>query len=482
MVTVNKFVEFILNSETVRAQVPAGMLALDYLRQHKNLTGTKSGCKEGDCGACSVIIGELKKDAIEYRPMTSCLLPMGELHGKHLVTIEGLNMEHLSAVQNAMVDCGGTQCGYCTPGFVVCMTAGLMAPQVPLNDEGVLYAISGNLCRCTGYRSIKDAGIQAIESLRDQLINKERIEALVEAKALPNFFLGIAERLKAIEPEEILQMGIQQRGSTIVAGGTDLYVQRGEQLAESSITLLNNGSEIPPAIASEGRVIIDARMTFEAFATDPLIETYLQEIYDYNLLMASWPIRTRSTIGGNLCNASPIADMTCLLLALECSLALTSPDGHRRELPLSEFYLGYKQLNKEPDEVVTEISFPVFSKNTYVNWEKVSKRAWLDIATVNAACKFEVEDNHFARASMALGGVSATPLYLKQASLFLKGKPVLMDTVLECLTLAQSEFKPIGDVRGSAQYKRLLARQLLLANFVKLFPESINQEDLYAAL
>ena len=482
MVTINSTVEFILNSETIRAHVNPGMLVLDYLRKDKILTGTKSGCKEGDCGACSVIIGELKSKNVEYRPMTSCLLPMGELHGKHLVTIEGLNMEQLSPVQNAMVQCGGTQCGYCTPGFVVCMTAGLMAPQIPLNDKGVLYAISGNLCRCTGYRSIKDAGIQAIESLRDQLINKGRIEALVKAEALPKFFLGIADRLKAIKPKEILQMGLQKSGRTIVAGGTDLYVQRGEQLAESSITLLNNGSEIPPAIGSEGRVIIDARMTFEAFATDQLIKTHLQEIYDYNLLMASWPIRTRSTIGGNLCNGSPIADMTCLLLALECLLVLSSPNGHRRELPLREFYLGYKQLNKEPDEVVTEISFPIFNKNTYVNWEKVSKRAWLDIATVNTACKFEVEDNHFTHSSMALGGVSATPLYLKQASSFLDGKPVSMDTVLDCLTLAQTEFKPIGDVRGGAQYKRLLARQLLLANFVKLFPESINQEALYAAL
>ena len=482
MVTINSVIEFVLNSETIRAHVNPGMLVLDYLRKDRNITGTKSGCKEGDCGACSVIIGELKNDKVEYRPMTSCLLPMGELHGKHLVTIEGLNMEHLSPVQDAMVDCGGTQCGYCTPGFVVCMTAGLMAPQVPLNDEGALYAISGNLCRCTGYRSIKNAGIQAIESLRDQLSNKERIEALVEAKALPDFFLGIAERLKAIKPDEILQNELNDRGSTIMAGGTDLYVQRGEQLAESPIVLLNNGSEIPSARSSNGRVIIDARMTFEAFATDPLIKTHLQEIYDYNLLMASWPIRTRSTIGGNLCNASPIADMTCLLLALECSLLLTSSDGHRRELPLSEFYLGYKQLNKEPDEVVTEISFAVFSENIYFNWEKVSKRAWLDIATVNAACKFEVQDNHFARASMALGGVSATPLYLKKASAFLNGKPILMDTILDCLSVAQSEFKPIGDVRGSAHYKRLLARQLLLTNFVKLFPESIDQEALYAAL
>ncbi|MGJ8640381.1 MAG: FAD binding domain-containing protein [Opitutaceae bacterium] len=483
MVRLNEEIQFILNDVHVTAQVPAGILVLDYLRKEKLLVGTKSGCKEGDCGACSVILGELGNDGVvHYRPMTSCLLPMGELQGKHLVTIEGLNMQALSPVQDAMVDCGGTQCGYCTPGFVVCMTAGLMAPQLPLDEEGMLYAISGNLCRCTGYRSIKDAGMQAINRLRDQLMNRERIGALVEAKALPEYFNRIAVRMKELRSSARTTVDPSQAGGTVVAGGTDLYVQRGVQLAEQPVSLLNNGSGIPQAVLRDGHVVVDARMTFEAFGADPIVESYLSSIHDYNLLIASWPIRTRSTLGGNLCNASPIADMTCLLLALESSVVIKDTSGESRALPLRDFYLGYKQLNKAPDEVVTEIRFPVYDACTQVNWEKVSKRAWLDIATVNAACKLSVVDGRFTKACLALGGVAATPLYLKKASEFLIDQPVSMETVTSCLAIAQSEFTPIGDVRGSDLYKRLLARQLMAAHFIKLLPDTISEEALYAAL
>jgi xanthine dehydrogenase small subunit len=482
MVLLNQQIHFILNGEDVRANVPGGLLVLDYLRQHKLLVGTKSGCKEGDCGACSIILGELDSQGfVTYRPMTSCLLPMGELGGKHLVTIEGLNMEKLSPVQGAMVDLGGTQCGYCTPGFVVCMTAGLMAPQLPLNEMGMLYAISGNLCRCTGYQSIKRAGNRAIDELRDQLLDKERIAALVEAEALPKYFSDISERLKAIQPQQS-SSDESTAARFLIAGGTDLYVQRGEIIPDETVSLLNNKAGIGAAKLRQDHVFVDARMTFEAFAADPLVKSYLSEIDVYNLLIASWPIRTRSTLGGNLCNASPIADMTCLLLAIESSIHLIDSNGKKRSLPLKDFYLGYKEMDKAADEIVAEISFPVFDSNTRVNWEKVSKRAWLDIATVNAACKFTVEDSCITDAHLALGGVAATPLFLPETSEFLTGKVVSPEVVADALALAQTDFEPIGDVRGSATYKRLLARQLMAAHFIKLFPESISEEALYATL
>jgi xanthine dehydrogenase small subunit len=462
------------------------MLALDYLRQHKLLVGTKSGCKEGDCGACSVIVGQLNaQGSITYRPMTSCLLPMGELAGKHLVTIEGLNMEQLSPVQDAMVDCGGTQCGFCTPGFVVCMTAGLMAPQLPLNEKGMLYAISGNLCRCTGYRSIKQAGLQAMDALRDQLEGKERISALVAAGALPDYFTGISERLKAMRAAADTSSDVADVASAsrfVIAGGTDLYVQRGELIPEATVSLLNNQLQVNAPVVREDRVYVDARMTFEAFAADPLVKSFLSEIDAYNQLIASWPVRSRATLGGNICNASPIADMTCLLLAIESTLHLSDTQGAQRSVALKDFYLGYKQMDKAADEIITEISFPVIESATRVNWEKVSKRAWLDIATVNAACKLTVEAGTFTDAHMALGGVAATPLYLPQTSQFLIGKAVSIEVVTEALALAQSEFEPMSDVRGSARYKRLLARQLMAAHFIKLFPESISEEALYATL
>ena len=482
MVTINSVVEFILNSETVRAYVPPGMLALDYLRRDKNMTGTKSGCKEGDCGACSVIIGELDNNKVTYRPMTSCLLPMGELHGKHLVTIEGLNMEKLSPIQNAMVNCGGTQCGYCTPGFVVCMTAGLMAPQVPLDSKGVLYAISGNLCRCTGYGSIRDAGKEAVNAVRDQLKDKERIRALVDAKALPEYFLDITDRLLKIPTYNTDNTQDPKRMRTLVAGGTDLYVQRREKLIDEPITLLNTGKPIASAYISDDKLVLDPRITFESFSTDPLVSSILKGIHKYNLLMASWPIRTRSTLGGNLCNASPIADMTCLLMALESNITLTNHNGENRVIPLNEFYLGYKKLNKSSDEIVTKISFPVVKENTHISWEKVSKRAWLDIATVNVSSKITINDGYFSAASIAIGGVAAIPLYLAKSSEYLINKPFTVDSIINCLKISQSEFNPIGDIRGSALYKRMLARQLLLANFVNISSESLDINELYEAL
>ncbi|NBB80670.1 MAG: 2Fe-2S iron-sulfur cluster binding domain-containing protein [Verrucomicrobia bacterium] len=491
MVKFNHSIQFILNDEDVSTEAPPGTLALDYARQHRHLNGTKSGCKEGDCGACTVIVGELDAQGkLRYLPMTSCLLPIGELHGKHLVTIEGLNMKELSPVQQAMVDCGGSQCGYCTPGFVVAMTAGLMEPKLPLNETGVLHAISGNLCRCTGYRPIKAAGVQAIEALADKLNTVDRVQSLVEAGALPEYFTGIADRLKTIhgetgvpQPEMALDASDgEKQPRFIISGGTDLYVQRGDELPNANVVLLNNGKRIGAPELRDGRVTFDARMTFEAFAEDPLILRHLPEMPAYNDLIASWPMRTRSSIGGNICNASPIADMTCLMLALEAELTLSGDDGRRRNVPLREFYLGYKRLNKKPEEIVASISFPSFSEPTVVNWEKVSKRAWLDIATVNAACKLRVEDGRFAEVHLALGGVAATPLYLSEASRALEGEPLAASSIHACIDVAMGEFTPMGDVRGSADYKRLLARQLLLVHFEKLYPETISQEDLYAPL
>lgn len=491
MVKFNRTIQFILNDADVSIDEAPGMLALDYVRQHRQLNGTKSGCKEGDCGACTVIVGELDQQGkLRYLPMTSCLLPIGELHGKHLVTIEGLNMQDLSPVQQAMVDCGGSQCGYCTPGFVVAMTAGLMEPKLPLNEKGALYAISGNLCRCTGYRSIKAAGMQAIEAMADKLQAGNRVHSLVEAGALPRYFDGIEARLQQIppmpdtstsEPVSASNAG-ETRPRFVVSGGTDLYVQRGDELPDADVVLLNNGQRLKAPELHAGSVTFDARMTFEAFAEDPLILRHLPDMPAYNDLIASWPMRTRSSIGGNICNASPIADMTCLMLVLEAELTLSGRDGRRRQVALRDFYLGYKKMDKKPDEIVESISFPSFSEPTVVNWEKVSKRAWLDIATVNAACKLRVEDGIFTEAHFALGGVAATPLYLSEASRALAGKPLAADSIHACVDVAMGEFTPMSDVRGSADYKRLLARQLLLVHFEKLYPETISQEDLYAPL
>ena len=475
-----KAIRFILNDREITAWESPGRLALDFLRDTERLTGTKEGCKEGDCGACTVILGTLADGRITYTPMTSCLIPMGELEGKHLVTIEGLNLESLSPVQAAMVDTGGTQCGYCTPGFVVAMTAWLMDDSRSVDLEGAKASISGNLCRCTGYRSIKEAGGKVADELSSKLTGEDRIAQLCQLKALPDYFTSIPERLAALQsPQE--DESVSAERPLVMGGGTDLYVQRGEEIPDQPVALLNLGNEISPVTESDGRLLVDARMSFQAFGDDPLIQATVPDIQAYNELIASWPIRTRATLGGNICNASPIADITCLLLALDSELQLVGGVAPRR-LALKEFFLGYKQLGKAEDEVIESISFSKARETTRVNWEKVSKRAVLDIATVNSAARFELEDDRILEAHLALGGVAAIPLYLKETSASLTGQVVSPELFLSAVDQAQTEFEPISDVRGSADYKRLLARQLLLAHFLKCFPETINEGVVYAAL
>lgn len=475
--SLKKSITFILNDQTIQTEIAPNLVALDYLRQHRSLTGSKEGCKEGDCGACSVILGEQAHDGpVRYRAVTSCLLPMGDLHGKHLVSIEGINLETLSPIQKAMVECGGTQCGYCTPGFVVAMTAGLMDEAIPLDDSGADYAISGNLCRCTGYRSIKEAGRSAIASLKDRISGPQRVEALCESSVLPGYFRDIPFRLKAIPPMETER----PIGGPFIAGGTDLFVQQGEALPRKQATLLN--ATPLDLIGVEGsNIVVDARETFESFCRHPIIKEAIPSIAAYNEAIASWPIRERATLGGNICNASPIADMTALLLAMEAEVLVRGIDSQRWQA-LSTFYLGYKRLAKKPEEQIASIRFPRPEPATFINWEKVSKRRVLDIATVNSAAKIRVADSRIIAATLTLGGVAAIPLVLSNSSEKLIGLPLEVESIAPIIESAQDEFEPISDVRGSASYKRLLARQLLWSHFRKLFSQTIDEEALHEAL
>ena len=469
VMNLNKRIIFILNNETISAEVVPNLVALDYIRQNRSLTGSKEGCKEGDCGACSVILGEHVGGGLRYKAVTSCLLPMGELHGKHLVSIEGINLDDLSPIQSAMVDCGGTQCGYCTPGFIVAMTAGLMDESIPLDDSGVDYAISGNLCRCTGYRSIKTAGRTAIKELKSFIVDRPRIDALCESGVLPIYFRDIPSRLSAIPPVQI----DSNFEAPFIAGGTDLFVQKGEELPKQRASLLNM-TPVNPIRNENSYVFIDARESFESFGRNPIIKKYIPSISDYNDAIASWPIRERATLGGNICNASPIADMTTLLLAMNSEILISGPDSEHW-LPLSKFYLGYKMLAKRPEERVLSIRFPEPEKGTFINWEKVSKRRVLDIATVNSAARLREENGLIASATLTLGGVAATPLVLSDASKKLIGLPLTVEAIKPVIDSAQSEFDPISDVRGDETYKRLLARQLLWVHFQMMMHEKIDE-------
>ena len=473
--------KFILNDGEVETACPPGLLVLDFLRQWEGKTGTKEGCKEGDCGACAILVGELDGDRVRYQPVTSCLVPMGEMQGRHVVTVEGFNMEELNPVQRAIVDRGGTQCGFCTPGIVVSLQGLLLDGSKGLSLEDVKYALSGHLCRCTGYRSLKDCAQILDRKLGGRFESGGgRVENLVAAGAIPAYFAEIPERLRTLA-EAAPAVGVGRNGHAaadfLIAGGTDLYVQVGEEIPDSRVGVLNRHPEMKGIRRDNGQFRIGGLTTFEEFGEDPEVVAAIPRIQAFNYLIASWQIRNRATLSGNIVNASPIGDFTALLLALDAEVVLKGRTSERR-LRLRDFYKGYKQFDKRREEILTEVVFadPSDSK---INFEKVSKRTCLDIASVNSGCKLRCVGDLIAEAHFSLGGVAPIPLYLKETSRSLLGRMLDMETAWKAVEISQEEISPISDVRGSADYKRLLARQLMIAHFTRLFPDRFTVEGFY---
>lgn len=474
-------IQFILNNEEMQIHEPQGLLVLDYLRHRRRLTGTKEGCKEGDCGACGVLVGTLagagQKATVSYQPVTACLMPVGELHGKHLVTVEGLNMEHLSIVQESIVEEGASQCGFCTAGIVVSLSGMLLNKGPEIQSDDVQYALSGHLCRCTGYASLLRAGERVI-SAAATLSGDNHTDALVNADILPKYFRGIAGRLQKIAPLAS-RNGKNGRAmpKNLIAGGTDIYVQRGEELPESSVGILNNFPEMGTISSDNDFVRVGALTTFEAFAAHPAVQKVLPDIGKYMFLIASWQIRNRATIGGNIINASPIGDMTNLLLALDTILVLREGKNERR-IAMKDFFTGYKQLAKKPTEILSDILIPLPPANTMIHWEKVSKRRCLDIASVVSGCKLTMAGEKIEAVNLTMGGVAPIPFLMQKTAAFLRGKTISSAMLQEALAIAQQEISPISDIRGSIEYKRLLVRQLMIAHFMTFFPETVSMEAL----
>lgn len=488
--------QFWLNEQLISTDAPDGLLLLDFLRKNARLTGTKEGCKEGDCGACVVLIGYLEEGQIRYEPVTSCVVPLGELQGRHVVSIEGFNLDGLSPVQQSMVDFGAAQCGYCTPGFIVSMTWYLMAERGEPTLEGMQRAFSGNICRCTGYGSINRASEELIDRFAaggewERIwAAEDRIEAMVEAEMLPAYFAKMREQLLEIQPAEPEEVTGPVR--YFVAGGTDLYVQQGDQIPGATVKVLNypSGEASGPFKDMRGiRVVggdlhIGALTTFEAFGADERVQKFIPRIAEYLHLIASLQIRNRATLGGNIVNASPIGDMTNMLLALGSKLRLGNGIGER-VVEMKEFFTGYKTLDKKPDELIIEIIIPGVADDarvgkTKVHFEKLSKRTALDIATVCSGFRCELDDSGAIKSvGISMGGVAAIPLFLEKTCAYLRGKSISPAVVSEAARIGMTEAAPISDVRGSADYKRLLVRQFILAHFIESYPEEV-QFDLVA--
>ena len=467
-------ITFILNNELVSLNIDPAIVLLDFIRKQMRLTGTKEGCKEGDCGACTVLIGELKNNKLEYHSVNSCLLPLGNVNNTHIVTIEGLNSNKLTHIQTGFVKEGASQCGFCTPGFIVSLTGYLINNDVYEIDKA-LNSIAGNICRCTGYTSIKRSFNDILNKINSHGHKElDRILFLIKSNILPDYFTGIADRLGKLQTEN--SNGQNGRVKYFVAGGTDLYVQKPDELLEQQITFIKD-KNLSYIKVEENICRVGAGTSFEMVKSASVFQKHFPRLERFMDLMASLPIRNSATIGGNIINASPIGDMTIFFLALNSSIVLNNGLKQRKIL-LKDLFKGYKKLDKTDDEYLECIEFKLPSKNSHFNFEKVSKRTHLDIASVNSAIYLEVVNDTIKELHLSAGGVAPIPLYLEKTSNFLLGKKIEIEILNDALTIIQSEISPISDIRGSEEYKRLLLNQLFKAHFIELFPELIIVEAL----
>ena len=463
-------IEFILNNKTIKTEVKSGMTLLHFIRENQGLKGTKSGCKEGDCGACTVLTGTLQKDnTLDYKSITSCLTPMANVHGKHIVTVEGVNLENeLNVSQQAIKDNFATQCGFCTPGFVNSLSGLALKHTHPTKANGI-DALSGNICRCTGYKSIEKAADEVTNKLYEK-DHKNELVWLVKNKFVPNYFKEIPTKLKA------LNSNINNLEGVLVSGGTDLYVRHADALLDQDIQ--QGISFISDKIKfTDSKCTIGAGASVTDLMENVQLNNYFPNLKSHLKLLSSEQIRNMASLGGNFVNASPIADMAIFFLALDGRLLIQNSIDDSREVALKDFFLDYKKIDLKENEFIQSISFNLPDTSTYFNFEKVSKRTHLDIATVNAAMQITIKDLKIIEAHISVGGVAAIPKYLSKTAAYLVGNNLKKEQIIEAQEIMQGEISPISDVRGTEQYKRLLARQLFFAHFIQLFPNLFQLKD-----
>ena len=462
-------IEFILNNQKVKTALAEGTTLLDYIRKEHHLVGTKIGCREGDCGACTVLEGILDKGGVIYRSVVSCLTPLINVHGKHIVTIEGLNMDKLSPIQEAMSNRSATQCGFCTPGFVMSLTGHLLS----CHHKDPIESISGNICRCTGYKSIEKAA-HDIDEFKKSLNPANTLEDLVKKNGLPEYFLSIPKMLATIK----VFKDSSSENRKIMGGGTDLLVQQPENIRKSK--LKSSEKNIPNGIEIEsGTLKVGAGISISDFFKNPFIKETFPQFNKFVSLIASEQIRNMGTLAGNIVNASPIGDLSVLFLALDVKLILETSEGAQRQIKLNEFFIDYKKTSLKDDEFISYIVLNSLQKDQRINFEKVSKRTYLDIASVNSAISISVKDGIIESIHLSAGGIAPVPKYFSKTKEYLNNKKLDAAVLKSAVKMLQEEVNPISDIRGSEEYKRLLLKQLFFEHFYKLFPDLFKAEDIH---
>ncbi len=442
-------ITFLLNGETVQVSAPPTTTLLDWLRDGRGLTGTKEGCNEGDCGACTVIV----TDDLGAKALNACILFLPQLHGKAVRTVEGISgpAGQMHPVQQAMVDHHGSQCGFCTPGFIASMAAGHLQGRT---DHDVVLA--GNLCRCTGYAPI----IRAAKAAEEADVPEWMEEYLSKLDGT----VGSHPPYAPESADDLAAWYAANPDGTLIAGATDVGLWVTKQLRElPKVAFLNRCADL------RGIEIGADTITFGAMATMTEVEGVLDHNHPSYAAMVrrygSEQVRGAATIGGNIANGSPIGDNPPALIALGATLHLRKGDL-RRDLPLEAFFIDYGKQDRAPGEFVTGVTIPKSAPG--LRCYKLSKRFDQDISAVCGAFDISVQDGKVQAARIAFGGMAGIPKRASAVEVALIGQPWTEATVEAALPAFAADFQPLSDMRASAAYRLTTAQNMLRRYFAEM--------------
>ncbi len=455
-------IQFILGDRPEEiSDIEPTVTVLEYLRGTQRLTGTKEGCAEGDCGACTVLVGEPSSDGWKYKAVNACILFLPALDGKRLLTVEHLRQPDGSPhpIQRAMVDRHASQCGFCSPGFVMSLVALHQEAAAPTRSN-IDEALAGNLCRCTGYRPIAEAAIEACAAPATlgappaiDTHSSLTYRCSEQVYFAPRSIAALAETIRH-NPDAIL-----------VSGGTDLgLVVTKQHRSLPSLIALDAIPEMAIVREFDEKIEIGSAATFEAAL--PVLERHYPSLGATMRRIGSRQIRNRGTIGGNIANASPIGDMPPALVALDAVLVLRRGTQHR-VVPLNEFFTGYRQTVLAPNEFIERIDVPMPSAGVRFRCYKVAKRFDQDISAVCGAFRLDLDGNTVRSIRIGFGGMAATPARALRAEAALIGRPWTEPTIRTAMDALDTDFTPLSDMRASATYRRTVGRNLLMKLFLE---------------